>query len=148
MVFDESILIRTAASEVFKTISNVRNYKKFVSIFQDGASAVKGPLELGSEFSYTLFFLGRKYNATSVVVEIQQDTLLAYETTSSPVPSKVRYEMERVNDHVTRVRLHYEVFPGSFFQLEESFLRPRMVREVTSTLRGLKELVESKVVKA
>ncbi len=147
MTFDETIVIRTPATEVFKTLSNFRNFKKFVSSYQDGTYEGKGPLEQGSEITSTLFFLGRKVTATSVVTEVEADKTLAYESKTSPVPTKVKFTLERVSDQSTRVHLHYEVIPGSFFHLEESFLRPRYSREVSVTLRGLKSLVESKGVK-
>ena len=142
MKIEETILISSPASKVFHFLSNFRSHKKFFEIFTDSKQVTKGKLGEGTELFSKQVFLGRKIETSSKVTNFVPDKRFTYESVSGPIPTSMDFVLESQGDKATRLTVQYELEPGSFFNLDEIFLRPRVASVVSRSLNNLKSLLE------
>jgi uncharacterized membrane protein len=144
MKITESVVIASPVQKVFKYLSNFRSHKKFAHTFKESKQVTKGKMEVGSKLFSKAIFLGKKIETNSVVTSFTPNEEIAYKSETGPIPSAVQYLFEK-DGNSTRVTLHYDIEPGSFFRLGEQFLRPRIGAEVESSLQNLKKILEAEV---
>ncbi|MEM7367318.1 MAG: SRPBCC family protein [Bacteroidota bacterium] len=143
MKIEETIVIQSPISKVFGFLSNYRSHKKFFANYKDARQLSKGKLGEGTELFSKVIFLGRKIETNSKVTQFVPEKQIALESVSGPIPQNMEYRLDG-NDEATTVTLHYEVQPGSFFNMDEVFLRPRFTDVVNKSLGNLKKLLEVK----
>lgn len=100
----------------------------------------------GSELFSKIFFLGRKIETNSEVTEFEPEKALRFESKNGPVPSDTRYELMPEGEG-TRVKLSFDIEPGSYFRLGETFLKPRLGKELEDSMKSLKKILEAKAMK-
>lgn len=148
MKIEETVVIQSPVSKVFHFLSNFRSHKKFFTTYKDARQISKGKIGEGTELFSKVIFLGRKIETSSKVTQFVPEKQIAYESVSGPVPQQMEYRLDG-NEEATTVTLHFEIQPGSFFNLDEIFLRPRFTNVVNQSLSNLKNLLEvSKAPKA
>lgn len=143
MKFKESIIIEMPAKKVFKFLSNYRSHKQFSSTYREAKQVTEGKMEEGVELFTKSFFLGRKIETNSTVIRFVPEKEIKFKSTSGPVPLEVQFLLDEEGE-ATRVTLNYQIEPGGFFQLGETFLRPRIGQELEATMRNLKMILEAK----
>lgn len=143
MKIEETIVIQSPISKVFGFLSNYRSHKKFFANYKDARQLSKGKIGEGTELFSKIIFLGRKIETNSKVTQFVPEKQIALESVSGPIPQNLEYRLDG-NDEATTVTLHYEVQPGSFFNMDEIFLRPRFTDVVNESLNNLKKLLEVK----
>ncbi len=144
MKFEESIIIDHPVAEVFKFVSNFRSHKKFSRTFKDSKQVTKGTVGIGTELYSKEVFLGRSIETSSEVTAFDPNKQFAFRSKSGPFPAEVEYRFEEVGGQ-TKVRLIYDVDPGSFFRLGEHYLRPRIEEEVSFSMQQLKKVLETQM---
>ena len=147
MKFEESVFIKSPIKQVFKFLSNYRSHKQFNGIYKETKHVSEGKMAVGSELFTKIFFLGRKIETSSEVVEFEPEKTLRFQSKSGPVPSNTKYEFQPKGEG-TVVKLQFDIEPGSYFRLGETFLKPRLSKEVEDSMQSLKKILEAKALKA
>lgn len=142
MNFKETVVINKPIKKVFKYLSNFNSHKKFSEHFKDTKNLSKGKMQEGSELFTKVIFLGRKIESTNEVVTYVPQKEIKYKSVSGPVPAEVQFLLEEKGD-ATEVIFNYDIEPGSFFNMEEVFLKPRFESIVSNSLRNLKRILEA-----
>ncbi|MEL6671569.1 MAG: SRPBCC family protein [Bacteroidota bacterium] len=142
MKFEESVFIQSPTAKVFKFLSNFRSHKKIVASVQETKLTSDGKMGLGAKLFHKSFFLGRKIETDSEVTAYVPEKEIKIESLNGPIPIQTRYLLEP-KEEGTVVTMEYQVEPGSFFRMTESFLKPRYQEVVTDTLKTLKKLLEN-----
>ena len=143
MKFEESVFIKYPVDLVFRFLSNFRSHKQFNNHYKDSKQLSDGKMQVGSKLFHKEFFLGRKIESEGEVTEFVPGKLIRIKTLTGPIPSEMRYQLEP-QEEGTVVTLEYDVEPGSFFRMGETFLRPRIGEKVTSSMQNLKKILEAK----
>ncbi len=142
MNINEKVVINKPVKKVFKYLSNFNSHKKFSEHFKDSKLLSKGKMEVGAELFTKVIFLGRKIESTSQVVRYVPGKEITYKSVSGPVPAEVQFLLEEKGD-ATEVIFNYDIEPGSFFNMEEIFLKPRFETIVSNSMRNLKRILEA-----
>ena len=95
-----------------------------------------GRLRVGSRVERTVKFLGKRFAYTYEVVDAREDAFVEM-TVTQPFPMHVRYELESIDAHSTRVAIHARgdargLAVGGLFKLTE-YPREDQNREYRST---------------
>ena len=139
-------VIEAPASAVFAVVADASRHQEI-----DGSGTVQGvkqpgePLRLGSEFGMSMK-MGVPYSTKNVVVEFEQDRLIAWKTTGlgGLIGGRIwRYELEPAGDG-TLVRETWDVSEDKQkFFLKKGSMPDNTGKAMTKTLKRLAELLES-----
>ena len=143
MNFEESVFIKSPIKLVFKFLSNFRSHKQFHNLYKDTKQVSDGKMRVGTKVFSKIFFLGRKIETDSEITEFVPEQVIRIKSLSGPVPSDIVYKLEP-KENGTEVTMQYQVDPGSFFRMGETFLRPRLGEEMTNSMQNLKKIIEAK----
>lgn len=138
-------VIQAPASAIFAVVADASRHQEI-----DGSGTVQGvkkpgePLRLGSEFGMSMK-LGLPYSTKNVVVEFEQDRLIAWKTTGlgGLIGGRIwRYELEPSGDG-TLVRETWDVSQDKQkFFLKKGSMPDNTGKAMTKTLTRLAELLE------
>ena len=138
-------VIQAPASAIFAVVADASRHQEI-----DGSGTVQGvkkpgePLRLGSEFGMSMK-LGLPYSTKNVVVEFEQDRLIAWKTTGlgGLIGGRIwRYELEPAGDG-TLVRETWDVSQDKQkFFLKKGSMPDNTGKAMTKTLKRLAELLE------
>ncbi|MEG9227420.1 SRPBCC family protein [Aeromicrobium sp. Sec7.5] len=138
-------VIEAPASAIFAVVADASRHQEI-----DGSGTVKGvkqpgePLHLGSEFGMSMK-MGLPYSTKNVVVEYEQDRLIAWKTTGlgGLIGGRIwRYELEPAGDG-TLVRETWDVSQDKQkVFLKKGSMPDNTGKAMTKTLKRLAELLE------
>ncbi len=138
-------VIEAPASAIFAVVADASRHQEI-----DGSGTVQGvkrpgePLRLGSEFGMSMK-MGLPYTTKNVVVEFEQDRLIAWKTTGlgGLIGGRIwRYELEPAGDG-TLVRETWDVSQDKQkFFLKKGSMPDNTGKAMTKTLKRLAELLE------
>ena len=138
-------VIEAPASAIFAVVADASRHQEI-----DGSGTVQGvkqpgePLRLGSEFGMSMK-MGLPYSTKNVVVEFEQDRLIAWKTTGlgGLIGGRIwRYELEPAGDG-TLVRETWDVSQDKQkFFLKKGSMPDNTGKAMTKTLKRLAELLE------
>ncbi len=139
-------VVEAPASAIFAVVADASRHQEI-----DGSGTVQGvkqpgePLRLGSEFGMSMK-MGVPYSTKNVVVEFEQDRLIAWKTTGlgGLIGGRIwRYELEPAGDG-TLVRETWDVSEDKQkFFLKKGSMPDNTGKAMTKTLKRLAELLES-----
>ena len=139
-------VIQAPASAIFAVVADASRHQEI-----DGSGTVQGvkqpgePLRLGSEFGMSMK-MGLPYSTKNVVVEFEQDRLIAWKTSGlgGLIGGRIwRYELEPSGDG-TLVRETWDVSQDKQkFFLKKGSMPDNTGKAMTKTLKRLVELLES-----
>lgn len=139
-------VIQAPASAIFAVVADASRHQEI-----DGSGTVQGvkqpgePLRLGSEFGMSMK-MGLPYSTKNVVVEYEQDRLIAWKTSGlgGLIGGRIwRYELEPSGDG-TLVRETWDVSQDKQkFFLKKGSMPDNTGKAMTKTLKRLAELLES-----
>lgn len=101
------------------------------------------PVALGSQFTFTAVFLGRKLTYTYEVVELVPDRRFVMQTAEGPFPMETTYEWDDAANGSTRMTLRNRGEPAGFAGLAAPMMAMAMRRANTKDLERLKEILEA-----
>lgn len=144
MDIKDKVLIKKPVKKVFKYLSNFNSHKKFTELYKDSKvlSKTKKMTE-GTELFTKIIFLGRKIESTNQVVAFVPEKEIKYKTVDGPVPTEVHILLHPKDEESTEVEFSYQFEPGSFFNMEEIFLKPRLTDLVANSMKNLKRILEA-----
>lgn len=144
MDIKDKVLIKKPVKKVFKYLSNFNSHKKFTKLYKDSKVLSKNKkMEEGTELFTKTILLGRKIESTNQVVTFVPEKEIKYKTVTGPVPSAVHILLHPQDEESTEVEFLYQFEPGSFFNMEEVFLKPRFVDLVANSMAQLKKILEA-----
>ena len=138
----KKVVINQTPKKVFKYLSNFNSHKKFSVHYKDSKLVSGKKMEEGSELFTKIIFLGRKIESTNEVVAFVPEKEIKYKSVSGPVPAEVQFLLNE-KEGATELTFNYDIEPGSFFNMEEMFLRPRFEDIVTNSMKNLKKILDA-----
>ncbi len=142
MRVEHSVVINRPVEEVFQFMSDPRNNEQWQSMIVD-TKGVEGPVGVGSKWQHTVSFLGRKFEPTFELTELEPNRRSAVRSAGGPVPFHGSWTFEPV-DGGTRVSWVLEGEPGGFFRLAEPLVERAARRQTASDFATLKDLLEAR----
>jgi hypothetical protein len=101
------------------------------------------PLQLGSRFTFTAMFLGRKLTYTYEVTALAPERRFVMRTAQGPFPMETSYEWEDAESGSTRMILRNRGEPTGFSGIAAPMMARAMKRANTKDLELLKAILES-----
>ncbi|HET6732117.1 SRPBCC family protein [Mycobacterium sp.] len=101
------------------------------------------PLTVGSQFTFTAAFLGRKLTYTYEVVEFVPARRFVMRTAEGPFPMETTYEWDEAEPDSTRMRLRNRGEPSGFSGVAAPMMAVAMKRANMKDLKRLKAILES-----
>jgi uncharacterized membrane protein len=101
------------------------------------------PLTVGSQFTFTATFLGRKLTYTYEVVEVVPGRRFVMRTAEGPFPMETTYEWDDAEAGSTRMKLRNRGEPSGFSGVAAPMMAVAMKRANTKDLKRLKAILES-----
>lgn len=142
--FEHSVEIRRPVEEVWAYVMETANNPVWQGPIIEVRRHAGVPLEVGAEIPETASFLGKHFQVTLVVSELEPMTRSAVRTSSGPVRLDGSYRFEPV-DGGTRFTMAGEVEAHGFFSVAEPVLATLTRRESASSCERLKQLLEAEV---
>jgi uncharacterized protein YndB with AHSA1/START domain len=138
-----SVEIHRPVAEVFAFVTRVENFSQwFGEIVTTSWQTSPGAVGLGTTFTQTHQFLGRRFESRFVVTAFEPDHLFCVRTSAGPVPFQGCFTFEPVADG-TRCIDQHEINPQGFFGLIGSLLVGRLRQQADTNLANLKRLLEA-----
>ena len=137
---EHSVVIERPVEDVWAYVSDPTNN----TVWQGPVIEVrsKPTIEIGTEVTEVMKFLGRHVETTWVVTEHEPMRRSAVRTSSGPVPMRGGYLLEPV-DGGTRFTMDTDMEAHGFFKLAEPVFARMARREAVSSCETLKELLEA-----
>jgi uncharacterized membrane protein len=102
------------------------------------------PLQLGSRFTFTAVFVGRKLTYTYEVTELTPERRFVMRTAQGPFPMETIYEWHDAESGATRMTLRNRGEPSGFSGIAAPMVARAMKRANAKDLERLKAILESR----
>jgi uncharacterized membrane protein len=102
------------------------------------------PMAVGSRFTFSARFLGRRLNYTYEVVDWARDQCLVMRTAQGPFPMETTYEWTDAPDGATLMRLRNRGEPAGFSGITTPLMSLAMKRATAKDLRRLRGILEAR----
>lgn len=142
---EASIEIACPVEQVFSYVTTPDNWPTWSSPVISVRSAQPGPLLTGVAFTVVAKLVGRQFETHSTVTNHEPNRLLAYHSTSGPVPSTFTWRFEPVEGgtRLTQTVVADEERTTGFFKLAFPLVEAAYRRQMAADLSTLKDLLES-----
>ena len=100
-----------------------------------------GTMGVGRAWVDVVQFLGQRLEVASELTEYEPERVLAFKSTSGPIPLQGRYSFEP-DGKGTRVTFTMQGEPGGFFKLAEPIVARSVQRQWVTNLANLKDVLE------
>jgi uncharacterized protein YndB with AHSA1/START domain len=143
---EHSTDIARPPEEVFPFVTNPEHWPQWSALVIAVRSEPPGPLTANGTFTVVAKLLGRQFETHSRVTEVVENRLLAYTSTSGPVPSAFtwRFDPTDAGTRVTEtVSTDDEEVVGAFFRLAFPLIEAAGRRQMKADLATLKDLLEA-----
>ncbi len=142
--FEHSVVIERPLEEVWAYVMEPANDPVWQRMVSEVRREAGVPVEVGSEIDEVLQFLGRRFDVTLQVTELEPLRRSAVRASSGPVPMTGSYRFERV-DGSTRFSMEGETDAHGLFKLAEPVFARMARRDWEHSCQTLKELMEAGV---
>jgi uncharacterized protein YndB with AHSA1/START domain len=139
---ESSVLIDRPLPEVFAYVTNFENDPNWIKEAVESKKTSPGPVGVGTTFSNTVQFLGRRFENRFEVVEYEPNQKLVAKILSGPILFEMTETFERVNGS-TRLTVLDQVDPKGFFKLAQPLMGRELKKSWDSSLSQLKVLLEA-----
>jgi len=139
---ERDIVIGRPVAEVFAYVSEPANLPSW----QPAVAEVRRPegeLAAGSSFGETRTFVGKRFETTVEVVELEPDRSFAIRVVGGPVPISVRHSFEPA-DGGTRVTISGEVELRGALRVAGALMAKAAAHDAGASLARLKALLEQR----
>lgn len=140
---EASVDIARAAEEVFAYIANFENNPEWQKGMVEARFTSEGPLAVGSTYSQTARFLGKRIDSEFEVVELEDGARIKITTVSGSFPITVTRAVEPVDDGC-RVTAIVEGDASGFFRIAAPLMRWMVGRSVGADYERLRDILETK----
>jgi uncharacterized membrane protein len=141
MQVERSIVVERPLDEVFAFVTDLAN----LPAWQPEVVEIRcdGPIEIGARFTEVRTFLGKRFESTLEVTELDPPSRFAMRVVRGPVPIGVRHTFEPEGS-VTRVRIHGEGDEKRLRGLAAALVGRQAARRLERDLARLKAVLESR----
>jgi uncharacterized protein YndB with AHSA1/START domain len=141
-----SVEIRRPVPEVFAFVTRVENFPAwFGEIVGESRQTAPGPIGVGTTFTQTHHFLGRRFTSHFTVTAYEPDRLFCVSTSQGLVPFQGCFSFETIPGG-TRLTDQHAINPKGFFGLVGSLLVGRLRQQADTNLATLKRLLEGTLI--
>ncbi len=144
MRFENTRMINRPIEEVYEFLANPENNPEWMSVVIDTKRTATGPVTTGETFQHTVKFLGRTFDVTFEVVELDPPARYCVRNVGGPVGFLGTYILEPVNGH-TRFTHILEGETGNLFRFGESVIERAAKRIYAADLATLNDVLEEAV---
>jgi uncharacterized protein YndB with AHSA1/START domain len=142
--FEHSVVIRRPVEEVWAYVMEPANNPAWQGPIVAVRRPAGAPLEVGTEIPEVASFLGKRFEITLVMSELEPTRRSVVRTSSGPVSLDGSYRFERVEGG-TRFTTEADVEAHGFFTVAEPVFAGVARREWASSCAMLKQLLEAEV---
>ena len=142
--FEQSVTIRRPVEEVWTYVMETANNPAWQGPIVEVRRPAGMPLEVGAEIPEVASFLGKRFQVTLVVSELEPLTRSAVRTSAGPVRLDGSYRFEPVPGG-TRFTMAGEVEAHGVFCVAEPVFAGETRREAASSCQRLKQLLEAEI---
>lgn len=140
--FEHSVLIERPLGEVWAYVMEPANDPVWQRMVVEVRRAAGAPVRVGTEIDEVLQFLGRRFDVTLQVTELEPMRRSSVRALSGPVPMSGSYAFEQA-DGCTRFSMQGEADAHGLFKLAEPVFARMARREWEHSCETLKELMEA-----
>lgn len=138
---ETSIVINRSVEDVFAVLSELENYPKWSSTFQEIKKTSAGPMGVGTTWTGVGKSLGKRIETKIEQTEYEPNRKYTQKS-NSPFPVHQQMTFENVVGS-TRVNVKFEADPDGFFSLAEPLVAMIGKRNIEGDLANLKDLMEA-----
>ena len=141
---EDSMEIARPVGQVFAYVTNPEHWSQWSGPVINVRSAQPGPLTPDATFTVVAKLVGRQFETESTVTGYEPNRLLAYQSTSGPVPSTFtwRFEPSGAGTRLTQVVSTDDEQVGRFLRLGFPLIEAAYRRQMSADLATLKDLLE------
>lgn len=140
--FEHSVVIERPLDEVWDYVMEPANDPVWQTMVSEVRREPGVPVVVGTEIEEVLQFLGRRFDVTLEVTELQPRTRSSVRAAKGPVPMTGSYTFEAV-DGGTRFSMEGETDAHGLFRLAEPVFARMARRDWDHSCQTLKELLEA-----
>jgi uncharacterized protein YndB with AHSA1/START domain len=145
-VIQDSVQVARPVEHVFAYATDPEHWPEWAGPVIKVKTPRPGPLTPGVEFTVIAKLVGRQFETHSSVTDYEDNRLLAYRSTSGPVPSTFTWRFEPVGSmtRITQTVEADEERTSGFFKLAFPLVEAAYRRQMAADLATLKDLLESR----
>lgn len=142
--FEYNVVIERPVEDVWAYVIDPGNDPVWQGAIVEVRRGAGVPLHVDSEIEVVAQLLGRTFQATLVVTELEPMRRFGVRTSAGPVPMQGTYHLEPV-ERGTRFTVEGQTDAHGFFKVAEPLFARRAHREWASSCETLKDLLEAEV---
>ena len=140
MRLERDIVIGRPVGEVFSYVSEPANLPSWQPAVVE-VRRPEGELDVGSRFGETRNFVGKRFQTTVEVIELEQDSVFGIRVVDGPLPITIHHRFEPVEDG-TRVTIAGEAELRGALRVAGGVMAKAAERDAGANLARLKALLE------
>jgi carbon monoxide dehydrogenase subunit G len=142
---ENSVLIARPIEDVFGFLAVPQNNEQWMSAVVATKRTATEPVTLGETFQHTVKFLGRTFDVTFEVIELDSPTRYSVRNNDGPIEFRGSYQLEQSDDK-TRFTFVLEGDPGNFFRFGMGMVERTARRQFATDLATLNEVLTAEPV--
>lgn len=145
MRVENTRMIARPIEEVFAFLALPENNELWMSVVIGTTRAATGPVTLGETYQHSVKFLGRTFDVTFEVIELEPPRRFCVRNVSGPIEFHGCYTLESVGNQ-TRFTHTLEGDAGHFFRFGQSLVERTAQRQYAADLATLDDVLAATVV--
>jgi uncharacterized protein YndB with AHSA1/START domain len=142
MKLERDIVIGRPVGEVFSYVSEPSNLPSWQPAVVE-VRRPEGEIEVGSRFGETRNFVGKRFQTTVEVVELERDTVFGIRVVDGPLPLTIHHLFEPVDDD-THLTIAGEAELRGALRIAGGVMAKAAEHDAGSNLARLKTLLEAR----
>lgn len=142
MRVENTRMIARPIEEVFAFLALPENNELWMSVVTGTKRAATGPVSMGETYQHSVKFLGRTFDVTFEVIELEPPTRFCVRNVSGPIEFHGCYALESI-DSQTRFTHTLEGDVGHFFRFGQALVERTAQRQYAADLATLDDVLES-----
>jgi carbon monoxide dehydrogenase subunit G len=142
MRVENSRIIARPIEDVFAFLALPENNPLWMSVVTATKRTACGPVSMGETYQHTVSFLGRTFDVTFEVIELEPPRRFCVRNVSGPIEFHGCYTLESIGGQ-TRFTHTLEGEVGHFFRFGQSLVERTAQRQYAADLATLDDVLES-----